>query len=133
MARHRNATPSYLLHKQSGRGRLIWTDPLGIRLEKLLPRLFGSVESLAAKTRLELELAVSPLMIVAADVGVSISEVLFAFLKHAGGALPSHGRIDQNEFDEYKRVSRHIRELYGDRPAAEFGSLALIRGPVEGV
>jgi hypothetical protein len=30
-----------------------------------------------------------------------------------------------NEFDEYKFVCRHVRELYGDRPAAEFGSLAL--------
>lgn len=37
MARHCNTAPSYLLHKQSGRGRLIWPDPLGIRQERLLP------------------------------------------------------------------------------------------------
>jgi len=125
VARHRNAAPSYLLHKQSGRGRLIWTDPLGIRQEKLLPGLFGSAESLTAKARLELELAVSPLPTAAADAGVSVSEVLLAFLKHAEGHYRRADGSTTNEFDEYKLVSRHVRELYGDRPAADFGSLAL--------
>ena len=57
MTRHRNAAPSYLEHKQASRDRLVWTDSLGIRQQKLLPGLFGSAESLAAKARLELELA----------------------------------------------------------------------------
>jgi hypothetical protein len=60
MPRPRNLTPTYTLHKQSGRGRLIWTDTAGVRHEKLLPGEYGSDESLAAKARLELELATSP-------------------------------------------------------------------------
>ncbi len=55
MARHRNPVLSYVLHKQSGRARLIWTDALGTRQQKLLPGPFGSAESLTAKARLELE------------------------------------------------------------------------------
>ena len=60
MARSRNLTSSYILHKQSGRGRLVWSDALGVRHEKLLPGKFNSPESLTAKARLELELAASP-------------------------------------------------------------------------
>jgi hypothetical protein len=60
MARHRNPAPSYVLHQQSGRARLIWTDTGDVRHEKLLPGAYGSDESLAAKARLELELATSP-------------------------------------------------------------------------
>lgn len=55
MSRSRNLTPSYLRHKQSGRGRLVWADSLGVRRERLLPGTCGSPESLAAKARLELE------------------------------------------------------------------------------
>ena len=39
MPRIRNSAPSYLRHGQSGRGRLTWTDPLGIRRQKLLDML----------------------------------------------------------------------------------------------
>jgi hypothetical protein len=41
------------------RGRLIWTDKLGQRQAKLLPGEYGSIQSLAAKARLELELALA--------------------------------------------------------------------------
>ena len=51
MARSRKPIPSYLLHKQSGRGRLVWYTHLRERKQKLLPGLFGSNESLAAKAR----------------------------------------------------------------------------------
>jgi hypothetical protein len=54
VARSRNLTPSYLLHQQSGRGRLVWSDALGIRHERLLPGAFNSTESLTAKARLEI-------------------------------------------------------------------------------
>ena len=37
MTTRRKPTPSYLLHQQSGRARDVWTDPLGIRHQKLLP------------------------------------------------------------------------------------------------
>ena len=53
----RKAVPSYVLHQQSGRGRLLWADAVGIRQQKLLPGPFNSPESLVAKSRLELEIA----------------------------------------------------------------------------
>ncbi|MFO0798099.1 MAG: hypothetical protein U0804_11540 [Gemmataceae bacterium] len=38
-----------MLHQQSGRGRLRWTDAAGIRPQKLLPGPFNSPESLVAR------------------------------------------------------------------------------------
>ena len=42
MPRSRKLTPSYLPHKQSGRGRAVWTDAAGVRHEQLLPGPFDS-------------------------------------------------------------------------------------------
>ncbi|MFO0802802.1 MAG: hypothetical protein U0791_06720 [Gemmataceae bacterium] len=81
MPRPRKITPSYLEHKQSGRGRLVWTDSAGLRHEELLPGLFGSQESLAAKTRRELELAISPHQAVSNT--CSINERMLAYVEHA--------------------------------------------------
>lgn len=60
MARPRKSSPSYLLHQKTGRGRLIGTDSLGSRQEKLLPGADNSPESLVEKARLELEILSSP-------------------------------------------------------------------------
>ena len=83
MARHRNSAPSYVLHQQSGRGRLAWTDSLGIRHQKLLPGPFGSPESLAAKARLELELATAPTGAPVDPKSLTVAEVLSAYLDFA--------------------------------------------------
>ncbi len=56
MARPRNSIPSYLHHQATGRGRTVWTDPAGIRRERLLPGLYNSKESKAAHAKLLLEL-----------------------------------------------------------------------------
>jgi hypothetical protein len=45
MPRPRNSIPSYLPHAQSGRARVVWTDPTGIRSFKMLPGAFNSPES----------------------------------------------------------------------------------------
>lgn len=60
MARTRSLIPSYLHHKQTNRGRLVWMDAAGQRHDRLLPGRFNSAESLAAKARLELEIATAP-------------------------------------------------------------------------
>jgi len=60
MPRQRIKAPRYLFHKQSGRGRLVWTDALGTRHEQLIPGPFQSVESIIAKNRLETEILASP-------------------------------------------------------------------------
>lgn len=44
MPRHRKPTPSYLLHKTSGRARAVWTDTFGSRQFRLLPGAYDSAE-----------------------------------------------------------------------------------------
>lgn len=84
MSRTRNAAPSYIPHAKSGRGRLQWYDATGTRREKLLPGPFGSPESLAAKARLELELAASPTRDPAPEgPPLSVAELLCAYLDFA--------------------------------------------------
>lgn len=125
MARSRNLTPSYLRHKQSGRGRLVWTDAIGIRHERLLPGEFGSPESLTAKARLELEIAASATANSAPTSDVSVAEVLIAYLEHAKRHYRREDGTHTGELEEYKLVMRHLRELYGETPAANFGPLAM--------
>ena len=125
MARTRKLTPTYSLHKQSGRGRLTWTDPLGIRNEKLLPGPFGSPESLAAKARLELELVSSPTGTLATNNPVSVAEVFLAFQEHAKKHYCRDDGTNTTEVNECLIVAKHVSELYGLTPAANFGPLSL--------
>ncbi|MBP3957173.1 site-specific integrase [Gemmata sp. G18] len=124
MSARRKPTPSYLLHKQSERARAVWTDSTGTRQQKLLPGLFDSPESRSAFARLLLELEVAPHARTNPD-GATVNEVLLAFITFAETHYRRADGTTTNELDEYKLVSRHVRELYGDRPAAEFGPLAL--------
>lgn len=126
MSRSRKPTPSYVLHKQSGQGRLVWYDQTGSRQQKLLPGPFGSSESLAAKARLELEIATSPTRSPVADRnGISVNELLLAFLEHAERHYRDPHGNPTGELREYKLVSKHVRVLYGETPAADFGPLKL--------
>lgn len=125
MARHRNSAPSYVLHKQSGRGRLGWTDSLGIRHQKLLPGPFGSPESLAAKARLELELATSPAGAPPNPETPTVAEVLVAYLDFAEQHYRDQEGNPTDEVRHLKATIRPLRELYGESLATEFGPLAL--------
>jgi hypothetical protein len=126
MARHRKPTPSYLKHKQSGRARAVWTDAGGLCHFRLLPGAYDSAESRAAFGRLQLELAASPLrQLDSTSSEVTLNEVLLAFLTFASSHYCDESGSTTNEFDEYRVVCRHLREVYGDRPAVEFGPLAL--------
>ena len=60
----RKPVPSYLVHKQSGRGRAVWYDSSGTRRQKLLPGWFNASESRTAFARLQLELVVCHTLIV---------------------------------------------------------------------
>lgn len=125
MARPRNATPSYLLHGKSGQGRLIWTDAVGVRHEKLLPGPFGSPESLAAKARLELELATSPNRAAANPDRITVAEVILAFHQHATRYYVDPDGKPTKELLVIRYALRPMRELYGTTPASEFGPLKL--------
>lgn len=125
MPRPRNLTPTYTHHKQSGRARLIWTDAVGIRHEKLLPGEYGSEESLAAKARLELELATSPTKSAVAHSDITVAEVLVAYLSHAARYYADATGKPTKELGNMKAALKPVRELCADMPAAEFGPRAL--------
>lgn len=126
MPPRRKLTPSYLQHKQSGKARAVWSDALGVRHYRMLPGPFGSVESRTAFAKLELELAVAPAHLSGSEPqGVSVNELFLAFLGHAAGHYRRADGTPTHEIAEYKLVTRYVRELYGETPAAEFGPLAL--------
>ncbi len=127
MSTRRNPTPSYLLHRQSGRARAVWTDQTGHRQQKLLPGAFDSAESRTAFALLQLEIESSPLRMPGGSVagGVSINELMLAYLEYAKQNYRNSDGYTTGELREYKLVSRHVREVYGHTPAAEFGPLAL--------
>ncbi len=125
MARPRKLTPRYLEHKKSGQGRLVWTDSAGIRHEKLLPGPFESSESLRAKARLELELSISPTRTITDSKGITVVEVLLAFVEHAKRYYVDPDGEPTKELLVLKYAIKPVRELYAHKPAAEFGPLAL--------
>jgi hypothetical protein len=115
MPRPRKLTPSYLEHKQTGRGRLVWTDHAGVRHEKLLPGAFGSPDSLSAKAQLELELAASPTRSLDADRRrISVAELLLAYLEHAERYYRGPDGNPTKELDKIKLSIRVMRELHGE-------------------
>ncbi len=125
MPRPRHSSPTYTIHKQSGRGRLVWYDVSGVRQQKLLPGPFGSVESLAAKARLELELATSPSGAAVDPETLTVAEVLIAYLDFAEQHYRDQEGNPTDEVRHLKATIRYLRELYGEALATEFGPLAL--------
>lgn len=120
----RNPVPSYLFHKRSGRARAVWTDPAGQRHDRLLPGLYDSEESKKAFALLQLEVAASPIATSNTN-GITVNEVMLAFMTWA----PTHYRTadgrETSEVAELKWSVKFVRELYGERSAADFGPLAL--------
>jgi integrase len=126
MPRPRKSIPAYLPHTQSGRARAVWTDPTGTRQFRLLPGAFDSPESRAAYRTLLLELEAAPLRTPTAPLGgITMAELLLAYLDHAERHYRRPDGTTTSEFQECKLVVRTLREMYAERPAAEFGPLAL--------
>ncbi|MBN9524286.1 tyrosine-type recombinase/integrase [bacterium] len=125
MPRFRNPLPSYLPHKQSGRARAVWTDTTGGRHFRLLPGPFDSAESRAAFARLVLELDVAPTAAPPSPDGITVAELLLAFMEHADCHYRDPEGKPTSEVYHLRLVVRAVRELYADLPVAEFGPLAL--------
>lgn len=125
MPARRNPTPSYLLHKQSGRARAVWTDQNGTRQQKLLPGPFDSTESRTAFARLQMELAVSPAATSAGRNGMTVAEILAAYLNFAERYYLDRDGSPTKELSVLKYALKPVRDLYADTPAVEFGPLAL--------
>jgi integrase len=118
----RKSAPSYLPHKQSGRGRAVWTDANGDRHERLLPGKFESEESRTAHARLLLELATSPAATIDKPETLTVNEVMVAFKRHAERFYAGDGG---KEFTCMMHAIKPVRELYGPTPVLSFGPLAL--------
>ena len=127
MPARRKSTPSYLPHRQSGRARAVWTDATGVRHQKLLPGPFDSPASRTAFAKLQLELATTPLTRppLADPEGVTVAELLLAYLDYAERHYRRADGTPTHEAVEYKLVCRLLRELYTELPAAEFSPLRL--------
>jgi integrase len=57
--------------------------------------------------------------------GVTVAEVLLAYLTHADRHYRGADGTPSDEVRHIKVACRHVRELYGDTPAAGFGPLAI--------
>ena len=125
MPRPRKSIPSYLPHKQSGRARAVWTDPAGTRRFRLLPGAFDSPESRSAFAALLLEIDAAPHRLQAADPGLTLAELLLAYLEHAERHYRTPDGKPTSEVYEVKLVVRALRELYADTPVVEFGPLCV--------
>jgi integrase len=125
MPRLRNPLPSYLPHKQSGRARAVWTDATGGRHFRLLPGKYDSAESRAAFGRLVMEIDAAPAAAPPSPDGLSVAELLLAYLEHAGRHYRTAEGEPTSEVYQIRVVVRAVRELYAETPVAEFGPLCL--------
>jgi hypothetical protein len=125
MPAQRKSVPTYCRHKQSGRGRAVWTDAHGSRHFKLLPGAFESSESRTAFATLLLELEASPAAVTAPVQGITLAEVMIAYLEHADRHYRGADGKLTSEFNEIKLVIKALREMYAETAAAEFGPLRL--------
>ena len=61
----------------------------------------------------------------AASPGLSVNELLLAFVKHADQHYRRPDGTPTNEINEYRQTLRVVQDHYGLTPAAEFGPIAL--------
>jgi integrase len=123
LARPRKPVPSYRLHTPSGKAYSDFTDPVtGVRRSVCLGP-WNSPESRAEHARLCLELSTgrgSP-----PPAGVTVAELLLAFLRHAEQHYRRADGTPTDEVANVKQMMRVVRESHGHVPAAEFGPTAL--------
>jgi integrase len=92
----------------------------------MLPGAFDSPESRAAFGALLLELQAAPHHAqTAAPNHHSLADLLLAYLDHAERHYRGPAGTPTSEIYEVKIVIRALRELYGDKPIAEFGPLCV--------
>jgi hypothetical protein len=127
MPRPKNTSPSYLLHKATGRGRFVWTDPAGKRHDKLLPGDFNSEESRKAFALTLLECSVSPAAVARADDPniITVGELTNRYHAYATMYYQTADGKPASALIETRLTIRAIRTLYGGISATDFGPLKL--------
>ncbi|AWM41739.1 Phage integrase family protein [Gemmata obscuriglobus] len=124
MARPRNPVPKYLLHKPSGQarvrvaGRDVYLGP------------YGSAESKKEYERVLAELAAQAPAVAAAPTtksprSLTVAEMVLAFWGHAKEHYRDRDGNPTSEIRWLKESLAEVLELYGHKPAVEFGPLAL--------
>lgn len=125
VARPKNLVPSYLRHRRTGQARAVWTDPCGVRHDRLLPGKFGSKASKAAFSRLMLEVEASPHHVGAGSESLTLNELLVAYVEHAEHHYRHQDGRFTSEIFEVRIVVKLMREVYGEKPIKEFGPLSV--------
>jgi integrase len=92
----------------------------------MLPGVFDSPESRAAFTGLLLELQAIPHQVPVADPdGITLAELLLAYLEHAERHYRLPDGEPTSEIHEVRIVARALRIRYADMPVAKFGPLCV--------
>ncbi|AMV26103.1 site-specific tyrosine recombinase XerD [Gemmata sp. SH-PL17] len=123
MARPKNQIPTYKLHGTTGLARC-WVNGKWVSLGK-----YGSPESRSEFARILAELATGSALAASAPHRapklVTLDELCLAFFKHAQLHYRRADGTVTGEVREFKYAIRFAHELYGAKPAVEFGPLAL--------
>ncbi len=122
MPQPRIQTPTYRHHRPTGRALCDFYDPLTGRKRTLSLGKWQSPESRREHARLCAEAAVGR---PATRSGVTVAELLLAFLKHAETHYRRADGTSTDELANFKQTLRVVRETHAHVPAAEFGPLAL--------
>jgi len=120
----RKSVPQYGLHKATGQarvridGRDIYLGPYGSDESRIQ---YGEI---IAKHSAGLPLDPFVTKSEADDSGLTINELLLAFMRHADQHYRKNGQIT-SEIDCLKSATRPLVKLYGVTPVDQFGPLAL--------
>jgi integrase len=114
----RPSTPKYCHHTPSGQAYVTLNG------RQVYLGAHGSPESRAEYDRLVGEYLINGRLTGAGDAGISVNELLVAYLHWARTYYPSEGKRTC-EYDEIRLAIRELKRLYGLTPANEFGPLGL--------
>lgn len=130
MPAQRKSVPTYCLHKQSGRGRAVWTDVSGVRHFKLLPGSFESSESRTAFATLLLEHESSPATVTAAPQGLTLAEVIPGRGRVVVAQVGPAGQLRLRRPGRVGRLGGRIPGPVEVRPEVVEGIVGPVRHPV---
>jgi integrase len=121
--RQRSSVPTYRLHKQSGQAVSDFYDPVTGQKRMVSLGRYNSPESKQEHARIVAEVAAG--RPAGPTAGLSVNELVLAFLRHADGHYRRPDGTSTDELNNVKQTARVVRELYGHTAAAGFGPLAL--------
>ena len=122
MPQNKIQTPTYRHHRPTGRAMCDFYDPLTGRKRTVSLGKWQSPESRQEHARVCAEAAVGR---PPAGSGLTVAELLLAFLKHAETHYRRADGTPTDELANVKQTIKVVRETHASVPAAEFGPFAL--------